>query len=272
MTTATISQASTSPFSQRRMAAGWSFLTTRARPSWASSDLPVTMWLGTFSKALAVAHHSDLDPVNLLVCKLTHNQTADIEESFRAMVTLLSSRSYVLDPSNDELLSHAKQSGVTASDQPNYQTELVIDDDLGQDRALIEEIEVLCWKARSEAFESGVGSDFARELAHRVSEQGDDFLRVFQELASYRGLNSSIVAEALRVLGQLRDPKTTDSRRFFLITCLFHPAPEVRDAAGLGLAALGDNRAALAVRRAAQREPLHELRTELSRVADFLGA
>lgn len=126
----------------------------------------------------------------------------------------------------------------------------------------------LFWCARSELLEDGVESDFTRLLEQCVLEYGDDAIEAVENLLLR--VNSSILAEALAAFGRMEDPGTEESRFWLLVTSLSHPSPEVRDAAGLGLASLRDPRGEAHLRRAAAREPVAELRVELLREAEFL--
>jgi hypothetical protein len=64
-------------------------------------------------------------------------------------------------------------------------------------------------------------------------------------------------------LGQVYDESTQSYRLWFLISCLSHSSLRVRDGAAVGLAAMGDERSAAALKRAAYRESHPELRRYL---------
>jgi hypothetical protein len=83
-------------------------------------------------------------------------------------------------------------------------------------------------------------------------------VRTFERFCLAEGANLAVLAEGLREFGRMIEPTTQDARMQLLRKCLTHPAPRIRDAAGLGLSLLGDKRAIPFLERAvkAERRPL----------------
>lgn len=133
-----------------------------------------------------------------------------------------------------------------------------------------QKLEHLLWAAEDEEFEDGQASVFATDLERLVRRWGEEVIDVLAVWSSAERVRPSLFSEALISLGHL-DEAATEERRFWLLAdSLFHTSPEVRDAAGLGLASLGQPRATRYLDRAIAGESIAELRDELIRVASYL--
>jgi len=124
--------------------------------------------------------------------------------------------------------------------------------------------------ARGEFFEDGMESYFSRGLEAAIQTHKHLAVGVLRVLVVDIHLSPSVVGEAMRWIGSVDEPDTWECRRSLLEYCLEHPNPEVRDGAGLGLAAMDDPKAIPAVWRAINREQLSILRRGLQQVLDQL--
>jgi len=120
--------------------------------------------------------------------------------------------------------------------------------------------------AREEYFADGMESSVSRELVpvvERHHKQIAEFL--FYWLAGEKG-DPEVTAEALHWLGLMDHAPSRHWRRRLLERCLEASSLTVRDAAGIGLAAMDDPQAVPSVNAAIERESCAELRQLLERV------
>jgi hypothetical protein len=106
--------------------------------------------------------------------------------------------------------------------------------------------------------------DFADRFREFILKYRILGVRTFERFCLSEGANLAVLAEGLREFGRMIEPTTQDARMQLLRKCLTHPAPRIRDAAGLGLSLLGDRRAIPFLERAvkAEKRPLCKMTLE----------
>jgi hypothetical protein len=114
-------------------------------------------------------------------------------------------------------------------------------------------------------FEDGIDNLFSEGICHIVAEFGNKGIDVLERHLIVTD-NVSCVGEALRTLGRVDDTETVDSRLRVLVVLLKHQSAIVRDAAAIGLAYLGDQRAIPAMTEAIGIEPLSLLRNDMEAI------
>jgi hypothetical protein len=124
--------------------------------------------------------------------------------------------------------------------------------------------------AGEEIFEDGMESRFSVRLCSLIQRHGKGAVEAIAELINEGDRWQEAASEALRWLGRIEDAPTRALRLWVLERALLHPCSQIRDAAGLGLASMGDAHAVPFLVRAVEREPLPELREDLRQVLDEL--
>lgn len=140
-------------------------------------------------------------------------------------------------------------------------------------RGIIEEkLDSLLETALEEVFEDGMDSRFSRDLLRFFDLYNLEGMRLLSSRAAAESISPRALGEVLRILGR-SEVRATQRERFWLLArCLFHSSPVVRDAAGLGLASLGDKNAIPYIHKAIEREPILELKRDLDLVIADLEA
>lgn len=124
--------------------------------------------------------------------------------------------------------------------------------------------------AREEIFEDGFVSDFSRNLSGLTLDFGFEAVSaVVRRVLSDEEI-PEVVAEALKTLGRIRHPSSYLERRWALERSLFSREPRVRDGAATGLAFMDDPHAMRVLAKAIEREPVSQLRKDLTRLRQQL--
>jgi hypothetical protein len=124
--------------------------------------------------------------------------------------------------------------------------------------------------ARGETFEDGMISEFSRDLTELLGQYGDSVIRAVGTRISNSAMISSIVAEALRWLGEVHHDSSRHERLRLLERELWNETARVRDAAALGLASMDDPAAIPYLERAIAQETNGELRADMQQVLEQL--
>jgi hypothetical protein len=124
--------------------------------------------------------------------------------------------------------------------------------------------------AGEEVFHDGMESRFSRGVLSVVRDHGHGAIEAIREVIEEPGHSHEAASEALRWLGEIQDPKTSNARLQLLEGGLRHPSARVRDAAGIGLSALGDPHGIPFLESAVERETVRELRADLQQILDEL--
>jgi hypothetical protein len=109
-------------------------------------------------------------------------------------------------------------------------------------------------EAAEEVFVDGMESAFSRRLRAIIRTHGDAAVHATERVMQLEGTSAEVASEAIRQIGSIVDPESHQSRLAVLLRCLGSPDPRLRDAASIGIAALGDPAAIEDVRKAIMRE------------------
>jgi len=120
--------------------------------------------------------------------------------------------------------------------------------------------------ARDEHFEDGMESSVSSALLPLVERYHTRMAEFLFYWVTREKADPEVTAEVLHWLGGMDHPASHHWRRRLLERCLEAPSVTVRDAAGIGLAAMDDPQAAPSVRGAIARERCEELRRCLQQV------
>lgn len=111
------------------------------------------------------------------------------------------------------------------------------------DPELLAQVRDLFELGASEFFEDGLQSNFSRALLWTLAQHGRRAFDAVAEYVASEPSNPDVVSEALRWMGEIKDPCSLTERWAILRRSLRNSSPRVRDGAILGFAALDDPRA-----------------------------
>jgi hypothetical protein len=190
-----------------------------------ASDVREFTWRGVAGFAIEQGLESH-GPMFLLGSSLTEGATARL-----------------FDASSGWHIAHETSSAATTPDTADLKV-----------ASLLPQIRAILTNAEYEDLETGVASEFSRELSAFVARHGVSAIQALEEALESR-LPSSVVMSVLsRLLGRMPDPQTHSLRRRLLVALLRSNAVQVRYAAAAGLAALDDPQAIPALEQAITRE------------------
>jgi len=133
-----------------------------------------------------------------------------------------------------------------------------------------EYVEAAFGVAVEETFENGRESEFSERLTWLVRKYGVSALDTIARLMTSEQVNVEVTAEALKSLGEMHHPESYSRRLQLLVRSLRSSSPWVRDGATLGLAWLDDPTTIPYLGRAAEQEPIEELRQNMEAVLEQL--
>lgn len=125
-------------------------------------------------------------------------------------------------------------------------------------------------EAKTETFEYGIESEFARKLDLLIYKYGDMVIEVLQRLVFQDDADIDVGYEALRVIGRAEHESSHISRLRLLQRGLFSSVPQIRNGSALGLAYLDDPKAIPFLMQAIERETIEWLREYFQQVNDQL--
>ncbi len=129
----------------------------------------------------------------------------------------------------------------------------------------------LCREASDYQFEDGMISPFEIELRKLILGHGDRALEALHDFIR-REINNVVAAEALRIIGDIKDPTTHQYRTLLLVQNLGHESTYMRDGAIVGLLYLDDQATLPPVETAIEAETSSILKEDLQQLADQLKA
>jgi hypothetical protein len=144
--------------------------------------------------------------------------------------------------------------------------------EIERDPDLLNQMKTIFDQGASEFFQDGVDSHFSRSLLAILSRYGNAAFRAIADLVFSGAANPDVVSEALRWLGDFKDPATLPTRWAILLRTLRDSSPRVRDGAIIGFAALDDPRARSILLEAERAETIPELRRLIQQVLEQLNA
>ncbi|MCG3117207.1 MAG: HEAT repeat domain-containing protein [Candidatus Manganitrophus sp. SA1] len=124
----------------------------------------------------------------------------------------------------------------------------------------------LCEAAKEETFESGVESNFSRELLSLIREYGNIAIEVLANLIGTNRIDEEVASEVLLSLGQSHHSATYSFRLWLLEKSLTLPSLMIRDGAVLGLAYMDDPHSIPYLKTAIEREECEEVRKVMKKV------
>lgn len=127
-------------------------------------------------------------------------------------------------------------------------------------------IKNLCEAAKEETFESGVESNFSRELFSLISEYGNIAIEVLANLITTNNIDEEVASEVLLSLGRVDHLASYSFRLWLLERSLSLPSLMVRDSAALGLAYLDDPHSIPYLKAAIEREECKEVLRVMKKV------
>lgn len=135
---------------------------------------------------------------------------------------------------------------------------------------LVEEFVGYINAARNERFEDGMESRFSQRVRKSILSGGPNAVSAWEQALTLNDNAYETTEEFLRIIGDMRDQKSHEKRREVLTEMLRHRKPAVRDAAGLGIAALNDPSTLTAVKEAMDSETGEWVKRGLRQVAEQL--
>ena len=138
-------------------------------------------------------------------------------------------------------------------------------------RKLTEEFVGYINAARDERFQDGMESRFSERVRKSILSGGSNAASAWVEALTLRENAYETTEEFLRIIGDMKDQQSHEKRTEVLTGMLRHGKPAVRDAAGLGLAALDDPSTIPAVKEALDTETEEWVRKGLRQVAEQLA-
>lgn len=139
-----------------------------------------------------------------------------------------------------------------------------------RDEELERSIISLFMMSGDEEFESGMISDFSRDLCLIIDNHGKAAMEIITYLFLYKEVNPEVLCEALRWLGRIDQLDSHSYRLWLLEKSLESTSIFVRDGAILGIASLDDPCAIPAVHKAIEKENCEELRENMQVVLQQL--
>ena len=139
-----------------------------------------------------------------------------------------------------------------------------------RDEELERRITSLFMMSGDEEFESGIISDFSRDLCSIIENHGKAVIEIISYLFLYKEVNPEVLCEALRWLGRIDQVDSHSYRLWLLEKSLESPFIFVRDGAILGIASLDDPCAIPAVHKAIEKENCEELQKNMQDVLQQL--
>jgi hypothetical protein len=109
-----------------------------------------------------------------------------------------------------------------------------------------------------------------RLLRKLIQRYGEPSIRAIDEWAKLNSRKQTLVAEIMRLLGDVDDPATKSARVELLGRGLQSSSPVVRDSSALGLEDVGDSRAIPLLESAIENEPYESLKLDYKMIADSL--
>jgi hypothetical protein len=129
-------------------------------------------------------------------------------------------------------------------------------------------VENLLSTYRRSRFQPGMESHLSRELQNLFSSDGKATLIALAKMLG--SADANVVAEALRTVSRIEDPRLTEDRRWLLEAGLSHRSPLVRDVAVSGLSVPGSRRSISALKKAIAQERIETLRSDMEELVDEL--
>lgn len=129
----------------------------------------------------------------------------------------------------------------------------------------------ICREASDYQFEDGMISPFEIELRKMVFRHENIALEALRDFIE-SGSSNTVAAEALRIIGDIKEPSTRPYRKWLLEKYLQHRSTYIRDGAIIGLLHLDDPATLPQVEAAIETETSFLLKEDLQQLSDQLKA
>lgn len=164
-----------------------------------------------------------------------------------------------------EILRSSLQENI--SDSP-FDSSTSEEDFLREDLSRI--IQIIFNAGKNEQFEDGIKSDFSVAIKNILINYQDYAIKMLSEYLTSNKIDSGLLCETLRTLGNLQDSETEQIRFQILIPYLSHPSPFIRDCTGLALYDLESPNAIPYIRKAIDKELYQSLKMDFKKIISEL--
>lgn len=130
-------------------------------------------------------------------------------------------------------------------------------------------IQIIFEVGKNEQFEDGMKSDFSRAFEYLIKNYQEDAIEILSDFLTSNRIDSDLLCETIRTLGNFKDDKTELSRFQILIFHLSHASPYIRDCASLALYDLESPNAIPYINKAIDREPYESLKRDFKKIISF---
>jgi hypothetical protein len=123
---------------------------------------------------------------------------------------------------------------------------------------------------KNEQFEDGMKSNFSFAIENIIRNYQNNAIEMLSEFLASNKIDSDLLCETLRTLGNLHDDETELIRFQILIPYLSHASPFIRDCTGLALYDLKSPNAILYIKKAIDKEPYQSLKKDFKKILSEL--
>lgn len=131
-------------------------------------------------------------------------------------------------------------------------------------------IQIIFEAGKNEQFEDGMKSDFSVAIENIIKNYQDHAIEMLSEFLTSNKIDSDLLCETLRTLGNLQDDETEQIRFQILIPYLSHTSPFIRDCTGLALYDLESPNAIPYIRKAIDKELYQSLKMDFKKIINEL--
>lgn len=131
-------------------------------------------------------------------------------------------------------------------------------------------IRIIFEVGKNEQFEDGMKSKFSFAIENIIRNYQDHAIEMLSEFLTSNKIDSDLLCETLRTLGNLHDDETELIRFQILIPFLSHASPFIRDCTGLALYDLESPNAIPYIRKAIDKEPYQSLKMDFKKIINEL--
>ncbi len=124
--------------------------------------------------------------------------------------------------------------------------------------------------AMNETFEDGMDTKFSIGLRTIIQNCGTPSIKALDKAMPLETTSATIMEELLRQIGNMDDPPTHKLRLALLERALESPDSRIRDAATIGMDAMGDPKAIPSIKKAIACEPDEWIRKNLKTILEQL--
>ena len=135
---------------------------------------------------------------------------------------------------------------------------------LGEDLSRI--IQIIFEAGKNEHFEDGMKSDFSVAIENIIKNYPEHAIEMLSEFLASNKIDSDLLCETLRTLGNLQDDETEQIIFQILIPYLSHPSPFIRDCTSLALYDLESPNAIPYIKKAIDKERYQSLKMDFKKI------